>query len=96
MAKKEIIIVDSYADDFVLEMLKNITVPVTIYTAAYINEVNQENITIIKTNIFHDRYIIIDNMVFSSGTSLNSIGKKRFTIHKLVAVEKKMLLKNIK
>lgn len=80
-------------------MLTNIIVPVYIYTSSssYLNKCElKNNISIIHTDVFHDRYIIIDNITYTMGTSFNSIGKKRFTISKLEDIKAEMLLKNIK
>ena len=54
------------------------------------------NISIIHTNIFHDRYIIVDDLIYILGTSINSIGKKRFSIIKIENISKGELLKGIK
>ena len=99
LAKEQIMIIDNYADGFLLDMLTNITVPVSIYTskASYLNKCEvKSNISIIYTDLFHDRYIIIDKITYTMGTSFNSIGKKRFTISKLEDITPVMLLKNIK
>ena len=101
LAKTRIIIIDQYADNFVLEMLSNIKVPITIYTSnsSYINKEKKNiksNITIINLDIFHDRFIIIDDDTYIIGTSLNSIGKKRFVISKLEDISPDLLLSNIK
>lgn len=101
LANKRIIIIDTYADSFLLDMLINIKTPVIIYTStsSYINK-HKENIkdtiTIINTDVFHDRYIIIDDITYNLGTSVNSIGKKRFTISKLEDINIDLLLSNIK
>ena len=100
LANKRIIIIDTYADNFLLDMLNNIKVPVTIYTpgSSYINKSKdniKENITIINTDVFHDRYIIIDDITYNLGTSVNSIGKKRFTISRLEDISIDLLLSNI-
>ena len=99
LAKKELVIIDNYADDFLLSMLKDVKVKITIITktSSYLN--NKEvpsNIKIIYNDIFHDRFIIVDDMVYAIGASLNSIGKKRFGIIKIEGASKEELLKNIK
>ena len=41
-------------------------------------------IEVITSEVFHDRYLIIDrHMMYSLGTSLNNMGKKIFSIHKV-------------
>ena len=77
LARKEITIIDHYADKFLLSMLSDIKVNITIIASSnsYLNNTNlQDNITIIK--------IIIDETVYIIGTSFNEIGKKRFVIIK--------------
>lgn len=80
-------------------MLINITVLVSIYTAStsYLNKYEVRNsIKVIHTEVFHNRYIIIDNATYIMGTFFNSIGKKRFTISKLEDITPEMLFKNRK
>ena len=99
LAKERIIIIDNYADSFLLKMLEDVKVSITIYTAvnSYLNRCTlKDNIKVINTNVFHDRYVVIDNSTYTMGTSFNSIGKKRFTISKLKDITIEMLVKNIK
>ncbi|MBO4668311.1 MAG: virulence RhuM family protein [Bacilli bacterium] len=98
LAKERIIIIDNYADSFLLKMLEDIKVSITIYTAvnSYLNSCTlKDNIKVINTNAFHDRYVVIDNSTYTMGTSFNSIGKKRFTIARLKDIKVEMLVKNI-
>ena len=90
-AKKEIIIIDNYAGKKLFDIIRNINVKVKIYTENIDNiskekyEKQYSNIEIINTNIFHDRFIIIDNKVlYHSGTSFKDLGKKCFAITKIV------------
>ena len=47
-------------------------------------EKQYSNIKIINTNIFHDRFIIIDNkVIYHSGASFKDLGKKCFAITKM-------------
>ena len=50
-------------------------------------------ISIIKNDIIHDRFIIIDEVVYMIGTSINEIGKKRFVIIKSNYLTKDKILK---
>ena len=96
LAKKEITIIDSYADKFLLSMLVDIKVNITIITssASYLNNTNlQDNIAIIRNDLIHDRFIIIDEIVYMVGTSFNEIGKKRFVIIKSNYLTKEKILK---
>ncbi|MBP5550644.1 MAG: virulence RhuM family protein [Bacilli bacterium] len=99
LAKVRIIIIDNYADSFLLSMLSDIKVNIIIYTAnnSYLYNTNiKDNISIINTDLFHDRYLIIDDITYTMGTSFNSIGKKRFTITRLKDITADMLTKSIK
>ena len=89
-AKKEIIIIDNYAGKKLFDIIRNINVKVKIYTENIDNiskekyEKQYSNIEIIATNIFHDRFIIIDNRVlYHSGASFKDLGKKCFAITKM-------------
>ena len=89
-AKKEIIIIDNYAGKKLFDIIKNINIKVKIYTEN-IDNISKEkykkqynNIEIINTNIFHDRFIIIDNKVlYHSGASFKDLGKKCFALTKM-------------
>ena len=90
-AKKEIIIIDNYAGKKLFDIIRNINVKVKIYTENIDNiskekyEKQYSNIEIINTNIFHDRFIIIDNKVlYHSGASFKDLGKKCFAITKIL------------
>ena len=99
LAKVRIIIIDNYADSFLLSMLSDIKVNIIIYTSnnSYLYNTNiKDNISIINTDLFHDRYLIIDDITYTMGTSFNSIGKKRFTITRLKDITADMLTKSIK
>ena len=89
-AKKEIIIIDNYAGKKLFDIIRDINVKVKIYTENIDNiskekyEKQYNNIEIITTNIFHDRFIIIDNRVlYHSGASFKDLGKKCFAITKM-------------
>ena len=90
-ANKEIIIIDNYAGKKLFDIIRNINVKVKIYTENIDNiskekyEKQYSNIEIITTNIFHDRFIIIDNKtLYHSGVSFKDLGKKCFAITKIV------------
>ena len=89
-ARKEIIIIDNYAGKKLFDIIKNINVKVKIYTENIDNiskekyEKQYNNLEIINTNIFHDRFIIIDNKeLYHSGASFKDLGKKCFAITKM-------------
>lgn len=87
-AKKEIVIIDNYAGKELLDILKNIDKKIII-VSKNIDLVLKEkyesqykNITFIKNDSFHDRFIMIDkNKLYSCGASFKDIGKKCFAIN---------------
>ena len=93
LAKEELIIIDSYADKYVLDMISKIKVEVTLIlstnsrlTELDIDKYNKEysNLTIIYNDTFHDRFIILDKKkMYHLGTSLNNAGTKTFAINKV-------------
>ena len=98
LAKKDITITDYYADSFLLSLLDDINVNITIITStnSYLNkEKTKENIRIIRNDNIHGRYIFIDNTTYVIDNSFNAIGKKRFVIVKLDDITKEMILKDI-
>lgn len=89
-AKKEIIIIDNYAGKKLFDIIKNINVKMKVYTENIDNiskekyEIQYHNLEIIYTNIFHDRFIIIDNKhLYHSRASFKDLGKKCFAITKM-------------
>jgi hypothetical protein len=90
-AHNRIIIIDGYLDYSVLEMLNNINVDITIYIASHTPITNREislfqtnhSLNVIRTNNYHDRFIIIDDELYSIGSSIKDIGKKISHISKL-------------
>ena len=89
-AKKELIIIDSYADYNLLNIIKRLKVNVVLITKKY-NLLNKEdisrynkqysNLKVLFDNTFHDRYFILDkSIVYHCGTSINRIGKSTFSI----------------
>lgn len=89
-AKKEIIIIDNYAGKELFDVTKDIKVNIKIYTKN-IDEISKKkymqeysNIEIITTDIFHDRFIILDNKeLYNLGSSLKDIGKKCTSINRI-------------
>ena len=101
-AKKEIIIIDNYADKSILDMITNLNVKVIIVTKKFnllkdldIKKYNKQyhNLKVIYSDKFHDRFIIIDKKVlYHSGASYKDLGNKCFAINK---IEDNEYLKNI-
>ena len=101
-ANNKIIIIDNYIDKSILDMLvyKKEKVSVELVTSSYyltkldINKFNKQypNLNIKYSNIFHNRFIIIDDNLYHIGYSLKDLGKKCFAINK---IEDKEYLKRI-
>ena len=93
LAKKELVIIDSYADKTVLDMIKSIKAKVLLITKENnklteldIEKYNKQysNLKVIRNKNFHDRYFIIDKEeVYHCGTSINYAGSKIFSINTL-------------
>ena len=89
--KREIIIIDNYASKELFDIIKDINKNITIITKN-IDEIlikkykkQYNNINIIKSDIFHDRFIIIDNeILYHSGASFKDLGNKCFSINKII------------
>ena len=105
-AKKEIIIIDNYADKSILDMITNLNVEVTIVTKKFnllkdidIKKYNKQyhNLKVIYSDKFHDRFIILDKKVlYHSGASYKDLGNKCFAITKMKDKEYlETILKNI-
>ena len=93
-AKKRVVIIDSYLDYSVLEMLSDVNIDITIYIAPHTPLSNREitlfqtnhNLNVIRTNNYHDRFIIIDDELYNIGSSIKDIGKKISHISKLESI----------
>lgn len=106
-AKNEIILIDNYIDIETLNILskKNKNVDVQLYTnpntKINIKDINKFNaqypkLEIKYTNIFHDRFLILDKKyVYHIGASIKDAGKKCFgiTLIKYYAIIKDILNK---
>ena len=91
-AQKEIILIDGYVDTDTLNILakKNTGVDVKIYTYASAQLTNRDTanfnaqyptLTVKKTQVFHDRFIILDGKsAYHIGASVKDAGKKCFGI----------------
>ena len=93
-ATNRIIIIDSYLDYSVLEMMMDINVDISVYIASHTPLSNREislfqtnhNLDVIRTNSYHDRFIIIDSQLYNIGSSIKDIGKKISHISKLESI----------
>ena len=87
---KELVIIDAYADNTILDIIKRLDIEIIIITKKDnlltkqdIDKYNKQyhNLKVIYDNTFHDRYFILDyNKVYHCGTSVNRIGYKTFSI----------------
>ena len=88
--KKGLIIIDSYADNTILDIIKRLNIKATIITRKNnlltvqdIEKYNKQyhNLTVKFDSTFHDRYFILDNKtIYHCGASINRIGYKTFSI----------------
>lgn len=98
-SKQEIIIIDNYADKKLLDILTKTNKQITLYTKNTNEELIKKyqtqynNLTIIKKDNLHDRFIIIDKKIlYHSGASFKDLGKNCFAINE---VEDKNILKEL-
>ena len=89
-AKSKLVIIDGYADNTILDIIKRLNIQVTIITKSNnlltkqdIEKYNKQynNLTVKYDNTFYDRYFILDDsIVYHCGASINRIGYKTFSI----------------
>ena len=89
-ANNNLVIIDAYADNTILDIIKRLNIKVTIITksnnllteqdiAKYNKQYN--DLQVYYNNTFHDRYFILDEkVVYHCGASVNRIGYKTFSI----------------
>ncbi|MCQ2103801.1 MAG: virulence RhuM family protein [Fibrobacter sp.] len=105
-AKQEIIIIDPYADDRTLRLLakKSAGVKGFVYSARVTrtmkeeeNLLNRQNPTVQVLNIrdVHDRFIIVDDIVYHVGASIKDLGNKLTAFSVLEFLTKEQLLNMI-
>jgi len=92
-AEKKIIIIDNYVDKTIMDLLtkKKCAVNVTIITGNHnlskldISKFNEQypKLNVSISTKYHDRFIIIDDIVYHCGASLKDLGKKCFAINKI-------------
>ena len=76
-AKKQIIIVDNYFGHDFDTTLSEINVEIIIITNPKNIKIESNlNYKVVKTNIFHDRYLLVDNICYSFGQSFDELGTK--------------------
>ena len=106
-AKRSIILIDNYIDETTLTMLskRDTNVSATIYTRQLSNQqqldITRHNqqyppITVNLCHRNHDRFLIIDDVVYLFGASLKDAGKKLFAYIKMQETPASELLNNIR
>ena len=106
-AKHSIVLIDNYIDETTLTMLskRDTNVSATIYTRQLSNQqqldITRHNqqyppITVNICQRNHDRFLIIDDVVYLFGASLKDAGKKLFAYIKMQETPAAELLNNIK
>ena len=109
-AKHSIVLVDNYIDETTLTMLskRDVNVSATIYTSQQALNLRQLQLDIQRHNQQyppiavnfchrnHDRFLIIDDVVYLFGASLKDAGKKLFAYIKMQEASASELLNNIR
>jgi hypothetical protein len=102
-AKDSIILIDNYIDETVLLLLSKrfAKVSATIYTKQISSQLQLDikkynaqykQIEVKESNYFHDRFLVIDDVVYHIGASLKDLGKKLFAFSKMELNVTKLLL----
>ena len=106
-AKHSVVLIDNYIDETTLTMLskRDASVSATIYTRQLSNQqqldIERHNqqyppITVNLCQRNHDRFLIIDDVVYLFGASLKDAGKKLFAYIKMQETPAAELLNNIR
>ena len=93
-AKREIILIDNYLGHRFDDVFKNLNVEKTIITNKKNKKIDTcESYTVIKINDIHDRYVLVDDVCYKFGSSLEQLGEKISSVEK---VTDKLLITKIK
>ena len=109
-AKQSIVLIDNYIDETTLTMLskRSFNVTATIYTSLQLQNLRQLQLDIQRHNQQyppiavnycqrnHDRFLIIDDVVYVFGASLKDAGKKLFAYIRMQETSASELLNNIR
>ena len=109
-AKRSIILIDNYIDESTLTMLskRDANVSATIYTSQHVQNLRQLQLDIQRHNqqyppitvnycqSNHDRFLIIDDVVYLFGASLKDAGKKLFAYIKMQETSPQHLLSAVR
>ena len=105
-AKKRIAVMDNFADHTILTQLikRNPGVLATLYTVAHNPTIRQDikrhNDQYFPINLrfyrkVHDRFLIIDDVVYHVGASFKDLGKKLFAFSKMESITGDELISGI-
>ena len=90
VASEIIILIDNYVDKSILDIVSLLEVKVLIITSNYNkNDISKykeqyDNIEIIHSSRFHDRFIILDyKVLYHCGASFKDLGKRCFAINRI-------------
>lgn len=100
-AKNRILLIDNYVDESVLLMLskRKESVKALIMTRKISNTLKLDlerymqqypPIETMENSRFHDRFLVIDNVVYHIGASLKDLGKKLFAFTKMEMLAEKL------
>jgi hypothetical protein len=109
-AKRSVILIDNYIDESTLTLLskRNANVTATIYTHQHVQNMHALQLDIQRHNQQyppvtvnycqrnHDRFLIIDDVVYLFGASLKDAGKKLFAYIKMQETSAQDLLSVIR
>ena len=109
-ARQSIVLIDNYIDETTLTMLskRSSSVSATIYTSQRVQKLHQLQLDIQRHNQQyppitvnycqrnHDRFLIIDDVVYVFGASLKDAGKKLFAYIRMQETSASELLDNIR
>ena len=102
-ARQRIVLIDNYIDESVLILLskRSASVSAEIRTGKVPQQLTLDlqkhnsqypPIDLIQTHSIHDRFIIIDNIVYHIGASLKDLGKKLFAFSKMGLLPESVLV----
>lgn len=89
-SNSELIIIDNYVNKEILDIVSKLNLNIKIVSKnmdeELIKKYNKQynNVTFIKNDSFHDRFIIVDKkIVFNIGSSIKDLGKKICCVNKI-------------
>jgi len=102
-AKESILLADNYVDETVLLLLSKRSpgVAVDIYTKQLSSQLRLDldkynsqygAVNVYESNCFHDRFLIIDHLVYHVGSSIKDLGKKLFAFSKMEIKDTELIM----